>query len=282
MNARATNSRASCAGFTLIELLVVIAIIALLAALLLPALAKGKAAAKSAACKSNLRQLGIALNMYVDDFGKYPGNGIVLASGPIPGDSAILFLGNGMNWLIPYLSGKYDSKDLDSIYNLTQASQTWTVFHCPAQKPLPEMPVGPGYANGDSSDYGYNELGTAWKSGRLRLGLGFTFLQITGFDEAGWPSGPRSYVNAAEISHPSDLIAMGDGNSWLAPKYPYPLSRLEDRPHVGSVFIPHDGRANMVFCDGHVEQAKGQKWIEETDPARSRWNNDHQPHPETW
>ncbi len=50
-------------AFTLIELLVVIAIIAILAALLLPVLSRVKAAAKSAACKSNLRQIGISLNL---------------------------------------------------------------------------------------------------------------------------------------------------------------------------------------------------------------------------
>jgi prepilin-type N-terminal cleavage/methylation domain-containing protein len=54
-------------GFTLIELLVVIAVIAILASLLLPVLAKGKEAAKSAQCLSNLHQISLATKSYADD-----------------------------------------------------------------------------------------------------------------------------------------------------------------------------------------------------------------------
>ncbi len=54
-------------AFTLVELLIMIAIVAVLAALLLPTLAKGKSQAYSTTCKNHLHQMGLALQMYVND-----------------------------------------------------------------------------------------------------------------------------------------------------------------------------------------------------------------------
>src|SRR6266576_265066 len=201
-------------GFTLVELLVVIAVIAILAALLLPALAKAKSSALSAACKSNLRQLGIALNMYVNDYDKYPGNGAMYGAGGFQGIWA-----TGMNWLNPYLGGHYDPESLNSQYYWADGRRT--VFSCPAVKPryYPGLFGGRGLSV-YSLDYGYNELGTGWKNGSLRLGLGFT-VDVTGFAAGGLgPLGPRNYVKTGDIRNPAGLVAIGDGDNWIAPNHP--------------------------------------------------------------
>ena len=58
-------------AFTLIELLVVISLVGLIAALLMPALRQARESARGAACASNLRQIGLATQMYLDDYGRF-------------------------------------------------------------------------------------------------------------------------------------------------------------------------------------------------------------------
>ena len=64
-------------------------------------------------------------------------------------------------------------------------------------------------------------------------------------------------------------------------------SDLPEQRSVGPAFVlaqfwpgrSHRGGANVLFCDAHVDYGNQGKWIERTDRARRRWNNDHEPHP---
>src|SRR5262245_46272643 len=100
----ASRRRQESRAFTLVELLVVIAIIGVLVSLLLPAIQSAREAARRSQCQSNLRQIGIALNTYVDSHANYP-IGVKGGKPAFPGGLAG-FVDDGYGWateLLPQL-----------------------------------------------------------------------------------------------------------------------------------------------------------------------------------
>lgn len=123
-------------GFTLIELLVVIAIIAILVALLLPAVQQAREAARRAACKNNLKQIGLALHNYHDVHNAFPPGwmGVTDRRPDVVGES-------GFAWatmILPYLDqaplyGQMDfSLAMDLAPNRKHLRQHLPVFQCPS------------------------------------------------------------------------------------------------------------------------------------------------------
>lgn len=209
-------------AFTLIELLVVIALIGILAALLLPALAKARASANRARCASNLRQLGVATQLYWSDSG---GNCFTYLYGPTNGGQAYWF-----GWIGPGPEG-HRPFDL-SVGKLFPYLNGSDVRLCPALDPtLAQFKLK---ATNVVFSYGYNNY--------LSVSLS------------------QAPINCSRIKRPTETALFADAaqvNDFQAPaSHSNPMFEewyyVDNTVNYPNGHFRHVQKANVTFCDGHV------------------------------
>jgi prepilin-type processing-associated H-X9-DG protein/prepilin-type N-terminal cleavage/methylation domain-containing protein len=133
------------------------------------------------------------------------------------------------------------------------------VWHCPSAK------FHKFNANEISMSYGYNAFGN------LLVGNRTNNLGLHGYYEVS--SNMRTPIKDSEVIAPSEMMAIGESDGMT-------FMRSESYDFY-KVSLRHDDKANVVFCDGHVESPTLQFLFEDTsDEALSRWNRDHLPHRE--
>jgi len=243
-------------GFTLIELLVVIAIIAILAAMLLSALARAKEKANRTYCLNNLRQWGLAMNMYAEDNNQfYPASRDLNFTDPADNNPTWSELYNGatatppiglsdwFNVLPPYVSSpplwQFGANNISN--NVFAAGNN--VYICPTASHIPYQPgdpnsltgIEPGAGPGPTFNYGMN--------------------QRINFNLAAPLNVPETPFKITQAAHPSAFVVFAEQRVHQS-ESPYYGTTPQDLSSTYTWCNRFSGRhsqgGNIVFSDDHV------------------------------
>lgn len=270
-------------GFTLVELLVVIGIVALLIALLMPTLGRARKQALAVKCAANLRSIGQAMMMYVQQYDHYPSCMIGSARG---GGGAVIWPVR----LRPFTGGEqgvFDcpaqderiewSRQRPLVGSTSVAGETEASFGYNVGEPL-LMPLSTPFS------YGYNAFGTRRAisiespPSPLHRGLG----DIVTDSAAGSMSSRARELRAGRVRYPADMIAITDTGDGAPDLYVVPFS---GNAAPGTI---HNQGANVLFCDGHVSWYPQRNLVLTNEflmvilpaeyPIRRMWNNNNEPY----